>query len=181
MGLQTGTLLGLPPTLAGIQHASTEATGSGHCALPRATLVQDACKLLEVEELIVQDALTRLLVDRLLILESLGGQDLVYLPYLRRAEEGIAGLLRKLAGSPSFCRRSTLKSDRPVPAQYGERIGADAKRGLTTSVKVPRIGHHWRARGRENHPGGLDPANLNGEKAHVSVMPADRPRGQALG
>jgi hypothetical protein len=121
MGLQTGTLLGLPPALTGIQHASTEATGSGHCALPRATLVQDACKLLEVEELIVQDALTRLLVDRLLILESLGGQDLVYLPYLRRAEEGIAGLLRKLAGSPSFCRRSTLKSECPVPAKNWRR------------------------------------------------------------
>jgi exodeoxyribonuclease V alpha subunit len=36
--------------LAGIQHALIEATGSGHCALPKATLVAEAAKLLEVGE-----------------------------------------------------------------------------------------------------------------------------------
>jgi exodeoxyribonuclease V alpha subunit len=87
--------------MAGIQHALMEATGSGHCALPKETLVEEAAKLLEVEETIVVEALDRLLLDRLLILESIGGQDLVYLPYLRRAEEGIAVLLRKLAEAPS--------------------------------------------------------------------------------
>ena len=69
----------------------------------------------------MREALERLLLDGELVYEPIGGHDLIYLPYLRRAEDGIAGLLRKLAGAPSclppidvekaiaWCQRKTGK------------------------------------------------------------------------
>lgn len=87
--------------LAGIMHTLLEATGEGHCALPKETLIEQAAKMLEIDIAIVRQALERLLLDGELVHEPIGGHDLIYLPYLRRAEEGIAGLLRKLASGPS--------------------------------------------------------------------------------
>jgi exodeoxyribonuclease V alpha subunit len=87
--------------LAGILHALLEATCDGHCALPKEALIEQAAKLLEIDVAIVREALERLLLDGELVYEPIGGHDLIYLPYLRRAEDGIAGLLRKSASAPS--------------------------------------------------------------------------------
>jgi exodeoxyribonuclease V alpha subunit len=87
--------------VAGIRHALLEASGQGHCALPKEALIEESAKLLEIDVAIVGEALERLMLDGELVCEPIGGQDLVYLPYLRRAENGIAGLLRKLAGARS--------------------------------------------------------------------------------
>ena len=107
--------------LAGIMHALLEATGDGHCALPKEALIEQAAKLLEIDVAIVSEALERLLLDGELVREPIGGHDLIYLPYLRRAEDGIACLLRKLASALSclppidvekaiaWCQRKTGK------------------------------------------------------------------------
>jgi exodeoxyribonuclease V alpha subunit len=87
--------------LAGIRYALLEATGEGNCALPKEALIEQAAKLLEVEGTIVAEALERLLVDHEVVRELMGGRGLIYLPYLRRAEEGIADALKKLAGASS--------------------------------------------------------------------------------
>jgi exodeoxyribonuclease V alpha subunit len=86
---------------AGTMHALLEATGEGHCALPKEALTERAAKLLETDLAIVREALERSLLDGDLVSETIGGQALVYLPYLRRAEDGLAGLVRKLASAPS--------------------------------------------------------------------------------
>src|ERR1700745_288430 len=69
----------------------------------------------------VRGAWGRLLLEGKLVYEPIGGHDLIYLPYLRRAEDGIAGLLRKLASAPAclppidvekaiaWCQRKTGK------------------------------------------------------------------------
>src|SRR4029077_9448527 len=107
--------------LAGIMHALLEATGEGHCALPKEELIEQAAKLLEINVAIVREALERLRLDGGLVYEPIGGHDLIYLPYLRRAEDGIACLLRKLASASSclppidvekaiaWCQRKTGK------------------------------------------------------------------------
>jgi exodeoxyribonuclease V alpha subunit len=107
--------------LAGTMHTLLEAAGEGHCALPKEVLVEQAVKLLEIDLATVREALERLLLDGELVFEPIGGHDLIYLPYLRRAEVGIASLLRKLAGAPSclppidvekaiaWCQRKTGK------------------------------------------------------------------------
>jgi exodeoxyribonuclease V alpha subunit len=58
--------------LAGIMHALMEATGEGHCALPKESLIEQAAKLLEIDVAIVREALERLLLDSELVQEPIG-------------------------------------------------------------------------------------------------------------
>jgi exodeoxyribonuclease V alpha subunit len=86
---------------AGLSHVLIEATGNGHCALPMELLKDEAGKLLLVDDKIVTEALERTLASRDLVRETINGQELIFLPHLKRAEEFIAGRIRSLAGSPS--------------------------------------------------------------------------------
>jgi exodeoxyribonuclease V alpha subunit len=86
---------------AGLDHVLLEATGDGHCALPLELLKEEAGKLLGVEEKIVITALERTLASQQLVLESIGGQELAFLPALKRAEENIAQRIRQLCASPA--------------------------------------------------------------------------------
>jgi exodeoxyribonuclease V alpha subunit len=82
---------------AGIDHVLLEATSDGHCALPLGKLKPAAVKLLEVEETSVEQALSQMLATGSLLLEEIDGEPLVFLPHLRRAEEGIAAKIKRLA------------------------------------------------------------------------------------
>jgi len=86
---------------AGLGHVLIEATNEGHCALPLDLLKEEAVKLLLVDEKIVDDALERTLASKDLVKETINGQELIFLPHLKRAEEIIAGRIRSLAKSPS--------------------------------------------------------------------------------
>jgi exodeoxyribonuclease V alpha subunit len=97
--------LGLPRdsivrTQAGIMHTLLDATNQGHCALPRGTLIEQAARLLGVDIAIVEQALERLILNAEVVPEQTGEQHFLYLPHLRRAEQGIAKLLRRLASAP---------------------------------------------------------------------------------
>ena len=83
---------------AGIDHVLLEATSDGHCALPLEKLRLAAAKLLEVAEAIVEQALSQMLTSGSLLLEEIGGEPLIFLPHLRKAEEGIAARIKCLAG-----------------------------------------------------------------------------------
>ncbi len=84
---------------AGLAHVLQEATGQGHCGLPVEMLKDEAGKLLLVDERIIQTALERTLAERKLIWEKAGGESLVLLPQLQRAEQEIASRIRQLAGA----------------------------------------------------------------------------------
>ena len=83
---------------AGIDHVLLEATSDGHCALPLEKLKLLAVKLLEVGEAPVEQALSQMLTSGSLLLEEIDGEPLIFLPHLRRAEEGIALRIKRLAG-----------------------------------------------------------------------------------
>jgi exodeoxyribonuclease V alpha subunit len=86
---------------AGLSHVLLEATGNGHCALPVETLKEEAGKLLLVKAEIVEAALEKTLVGRDLVRETIGDMDLVFLPSLKRAEEGIAARIKALVAAPA--------------------------------------------------------------------------------
>src|SRR5437773_12262742 len=56
-----------------------------------------AVKLLEVGEAPVEQALSQMLTSGSLLLEEIDGEPLIFLPHLRRAEEGIAARIKSLA------------------------------------------------------------------------------------
>jgi exodeoxyribonuclease V alpha subunit len=100
---QIAQRVGIPPdslnrARAGIDHVLLEATSDGHCALPLAKLKLLAVKLLEVQEATVEQALSQMLTSGALLLEEIDGEPLIFLPHLRRAEQGIATKIKGLAG-----------------------------------------------------------------------------------
>ncbi len=86
---------------AGLNHVLLEATGDGHCALPVELMKEEAGKLLMVDAKIVETALERTLAAKELVQETVNHQDLIFLPALKRAEEGIADRIKKLCALPS--------------------------------------------------------------------------------
>jgi len=110
---------------AGIDHTLLEATSDGHCALPLAKLKIAAVKLLEVPEATVEQALSQMLTSGGLLLEEIDGESLIFMPHLRRAEQGIAAKIKGLAGmttvypqidfekAVAWCERQTGKTLAP--------------------------------------------------------------------
>ena len=86
---------------AGLRHTLFEATGDGHCALPGDVLVPHTAAMLEVDASVVTNALRQALDDDELDEEEIDGQNLVYLPGMRGAEEGVTRRILRLAAQPS--------------------------------------------------------------------------------
>src|SRR3954466_13632841 len=82
---------------AGISYALTEAMDEGHCGLPAEELVPLAAALLEVPPELVQTALELELVERAVIVDTVGEQSCIFLTGLYRAEQVIADRLLPLA------------------------------------------------------------------------------------
>jgi len=146
--------LGIPPdsllrASAGLDHVLLEATNEGHCALPLDLLKEEAGKLLSVEEKIVEAALARSLAGQELALESIGGQELVFLPALKRAEENIARRIRELCATPAsyppielekavaWCQQKTGKE--LAPSQR-EALGQALSRRALVITGGPGVG-----------------------------------------
>jgi len=83
---------------AGLSHALATAGGSGHCALPRENLMKNAMELLGMDHLVLQRSLLEMLSEGELEQDDTTGQDLIFLPAMRRAEVDIASRLTRLAG-----------------------------------------------------------------------------------
>jgi exodeoxyribonuclease V alpha subunit len=82
---------------AGIDHVLLGATSEGHCALPLEKLKAAAVKLLEVPVETIEQALSQMLTNGFLLLEEIDGEPLIFLPHLRKAEDGIATKVKRLA------------------------------------------------------------------------------------
>ncbi len=86
---------------AGLSHVLLEATGDGHCALPRPLLLAESVKLLEVPEQLVSDALLRGAAEGEVTQEEIHGEPWIFLPRLQTAEIGIARRIQQLAAGRS--------------------------------------------------------------------------------
>ena len=88
---------------AGLGHVLLEATEQGHCALPVEVLKEETGKLLLLDEKIVDAALSKTQAGGDLVTDKINGQELAFLPVLKRAEEGIAERVKSLcASSPAY-------------------------------------------------------------------------------
>lgn len=114
---------------AGLAHILQEASGQGHCALPVEFLKAETGKLLQVGDQIVETALERTLQEKTLVWEKIADQELIFLPNLQRAEQGIARQIRTKVAAPAnyppidvekalvWCQQKTGKA--LAPTQQG--------------------------------------------------------------
>ena len=88
-----------------LYHLLSEAANNfGHTYLPRQTLIQQACRLLNVGEDLVQNQVTQALLQRLMILTEIPEQEdeCLCLPYYYHAEQEIATRLHYLMESRPY-------------------------------------------------------------------------------
>jgi exodeoxyribonuclease V alpha subunit len=85
---------------AGISYALTEAMGNGHCGLPKAELVPLAIKLLEVPDSLIETAIGLEMAETTVTADTVADTACIFLTGLYHAEQGIAGLLRRLIAGP---------------------------------------------------------------------------------
>jgi len=121
---------------AGLEFILTDAMGDGHCALPRAMLLSEAAKVLALPGTLIAEALLRLLQKRELVLESIAGDDLVFLPGLRTAEVGIAAVISELAAAqPNYPKIDIDKAILWAEGKTGKRLGASQRGALATAFQ----------------------------------------------
>jgi exodeoxyribonuclease V alpha subunit len=128
---------------AGIDHVLLKATSDGHCALPLEKLKAAAIKLLKVPVETIEQSLSHMLTSGSLLLEEIDGEPLIFMPHLRRAEEGIAakiGLLAKaelaypqidFQKAVAWCEQKTGKTLAPSQRE-ALRIVLDTRAAIIT-------------------------------------------------
>lgn len=118
---------------AGIDHVLLGATSEGHCALPLERLKAAAVKLLEVPVETIEQALAQMLTSGSLVLEEIDAEPLVFLPHLRRAEEGIARKIRRLAtGDPAYPTIDIEKAVAWCEQRTGKTLAPSQREALKT-------------------------------------------------
>ena len=119
-----------------IDHLLTEAIGEGHCALPREELIEKAVQLLEVDESVVTQALERHIHDQCITAEKIYGEELLFLPHLRVAEEVIARRLRHLANSEP--PQPLIDPEKAIPwveEKTGRQLSVSQREALSTALQ----------------------------------------------
>src|ERR1039458_8821529 len=102
---------------AGIDHVLLGATSEGHCALPLGKL----------------QALAHLWTGGFLLLEEIDGEPLVFLPHLRKAEDGIATKIIRLAkAGVTYPKINFEKAATWVEKQTGKTLAPSQREALKT-------------------------------------------------
>ncbi|TDU70859.1 exodeoxyribonuclease V alpha subunit [Prosthecobacter fusiformis] len=86
---------------AGILHGLETAAASGHCCLPEEALMAQTAQLLDCAPNLVSPQVAALITSSLLERHDLKGQPVLYLPYLRAAEQSIAHSIHELTALPA--------------------------------------------------------------------------------
>ena len=110
---------------AGIDYALQQISLNGHCCIPEEPLIQRTAKLLRVDGLSVAEVLQKQLKKQRLSVESLGGETLIYSPYLYRAEQKVA---RKLLYLQRYADELNVASPEQMVADWEEMTGLDLAR-----------------------------------------------------
>lgn len=133
LGLEADSLL---RARAAIEHLLDQATTEGHCALPRRDLLEGAARLLEVDETVVNEAFERHLKDERILSEKIAGEELIFMPLLRDAEERIARQLRRLADARE--PDPAIDAEKAIPwveEKTGRRLSPSQHDALRTALR----------------------------------------------
>lgn len=133
LGLEADSLL---RARAAIEHLLDHATAEGHCALPRRDLLEGATRLLEIEEDVVAAAFERHLKDGKILSEKVAGDELIFLPLLRDAEERIARQLKRLAEAAT--PEPPIDAEKAIPwveEKTGRKLSPSQHDALRTALR----------------------------------------------
>lgn len=98
---------------AGVRHVLQEFSAAGHCAAYRERLLQEAAKLLQIDESILEQAIAAEIEAENLVQEAIAGKPVLFLTPLQRAEQGVASSIKRLLdGHPPW---ADIQADHAIP------------------------------------------------------------------
>lgn len=98
---------------AGIAYALSEASGDGHCGLPRTELVKLAVTLLAIPETVIETAIDHELNEGIIIADTIADAPAVFLAQLYNAELSIVKHIHRLqSGTPPW---QTIDTEKAIP------------------------------------------------------------------
>ena len=124
---------------AGISYALMEAVADGHCALPEENLLTLAEELLEIGRGTLAEALALEAAEGGVVIDHIGDTTCVFLPHLRKAEDVVASIIRRLqVGTPPWPPIDPAKALPWVEAQLGVTLAPGQREAvrLALSSKV---------------------------------------------
>ena len=124
---------------AGLAHVLLEATNQGHCALPLFFLKAETGKLLQVSEQVIEAGLDRTLRAGDLARDRIAGEDYLFLPPLKRAEEGIASRIKQLCAAPANYPRIDFEKAINWYQQQSKQELAPSQRSALEQVLTHRL------------------------------------------
>lgn len=105
---------------AGISYVLAQAERNGHTMLPRAKLVEEACKELFVPENLVSDGIDRLGLQKEIVVDHSSGESNIYLESTYFAEQGVAENIARIVkdNTSSFSmKKESILSDLDTKGQ----------------------------------------------------------------
>ncbi len=82
---------------AALRYTLQDLAAHGHCGYPEPAAVEQTGKLVEIDRLIVEEAISAVISDRTVIRETVEGESWLYLAPLHRAEMGLAKAVARIA------------------------------------------------------------------------------------
>jgi len=84
---------------AAVRYTLQELAAEGHCGYPESGAVDKTTALVEIDQIVVEDAVERGLKERTIVRESIAGEPWLYTAALHRAEVGLAQSIRRLSAA----------------------------------------------------------------------------------
>jgi exodeoxyribonuclease V alpha subunit len=84
---------------AAVQYTLQELASQGHVGFPEPGVVEHTTKLVEIDQLIVEDAVKTAVAEKAVVRESISGEPWLYLTALHRAEVGLAQSVQRIASA----------------------------------------------------------------------------------
>ncbi len=85
---------------AAVQYTLQELAGQGHCGYPEPNAVEHTTKLVDVDEMVVRDAVEAAVGERTIVRERIEGDPWLYLASLHKAEVGLAQSVHRILSGP---------------------------------------------------------------------------------
>ena len=133
MGIEKTSLL---RAKAGIRYALFEEVGNGNCAYPKAILLPQAAELLEIPLEIIEIATAEEIQTQGIILDTINGEECLFIPSLHYYEKNIAEKIIVLSQGSSVWGEINANAAIPwVEKKLGIQLAENQKKAVGTAIQ----------------------------------------------
>ena len=168
---------------AAVQYTLQDLASKGHVGYPEPGVVEHTTKLVEIDQLIVEDAVKSAVAEKTVIRETVEGESWLYLAALYRAEVGLAQSVHRIASATPHPMPviDVEKAIAWVEGKLGIKLAAGQQEAIRQATPAENARHHGRAGRRQDHPRSQHSRNLRRQEAEMRAGGTNGPGDKAAG